>query len=574
VSIYKKISHPGFVSCHSQEKWLDLLSWLVVFSLVISLGLGLFVPLYTDEVATKFVQARFFAEEGKMLSLFPQCASGFILDTPISWYPAALIYSFLYSNLGPLGIRVAGVTTAFIWLGLLSYWAVMTIPGRQDRIRLLAAIAAVLGLGVLPFTLVLARAEQWLVLLLTIYCMFPAFAERAFRPETRWRALIWLIVFCIVTSLFYYTHAKAVFFLPVVIVSAGYFFGRRHKLLLGFAVIFAVLCAYQSVQVAKAVIRCEGAPILSGILASQTANLSMLRESPKIVLLDGVDNLVSAPEKIIAHVIFQKDYQSGWLPPSDGGELSSLAKLANLGIKVVLQVIFWLAVMIPPIGIIFAIRRKTRGYGKYLIAALWLAFVGHLTIYRVWNFYGGALAITLMVMLLALCAALFFEFKGKRLVGKWSLTTILTLSLLSFAVLIFQVSPKLVVLATSITDVLPGQPLSVKTLNFGSRREKLRLLAKTCDIQGDGAKRLVVDDLTYFAFENLRQPLHLIYLYDGGFGADIGGEKIRSFLSGMGSAGIIAQCTYISPAFNKVVVREGSFCCVNLKKNSNIENAF
>lgn len=555
------------MSCHSQEKWLDLLSWLVIFSLVLSLGLGLFVPLYTDEVATKFVQARFFAEGGKMLSLFPQCASGFILDTPISWYPAALIYSFLYSNLGPLGIRVSGVTTAYIWLGLLSYWAAMTIPVRQDRIRLLAGMAAVLGLGILPFTLVLARAEQWLVLLLTIYYMFPAFAERAFRLETRLRAAIWLIVFCIVTSLFYYTHAKAVFFLPVVIVSAVYFFGARHKVLLGLAVIFTILCAYQSVQVAKTIIRCEEAPILSGILASQTVNLSMLRESPETVLLVGVENLISAPEKITAHLIFQKDYQSGWLPPSGRGELSSLAKLANLVIKLVLQVIFWLAVVIPPIGIVFAVRRKKIGYGEYFIAALWIAFIGHLTIYRVWNFYGGALAITLMVMLLSLCAALVFDVNGKSLVGKWSLTTILTFSLLSFSVLIFQISPKLFALATSTTDVLTGQPLSVKTFNFDSRRERLKLLAKSCDIQGDRAKRLVVDDLTYFVFENMRQPLHLIYLYDGGFGADVGGEKILSFLSGMESAGIIAQCTYISPVFSKIVVREGDFCCVNLNKN-------
>ncbi len=509
-----------------------------------------------------------------MLSLFPQCASGFILDTPISWYPAALIYSFLYSNLGPLGIRLAGVTTAYIWLGLLSYWAIVTIPVRQDRIRLLAAIAAVLGLGVLPFTLVLARAEQWLVLLVTIYCMFPAFSERAFHLESRWRAAIWLIVFCIVTSLFYYTHAKAVFFLPVVIVSAGYFFGARHKLLLGLAVIFAIFCAYQSVQVAKAVIRCEDAPILSGILASLTVNLSMLKESPETVLLVGVENLISAPEKIIAHLIFQKDYQSGWLPPVGLGELNPLAKLANIGIKLVLSTIFWLAVVIPPIGIVFSIRKKTISYGEYLISSLWVAFIGHLTIYRVWNFYGGVLVITLMVMLLFLCATFVFEYKVRNLIGKLSLSTILILSLLSFAVLIFQVSPKLVVLATSTADVLPGQPLSVKTFNFDSRREQVRLLAKTCDIQGDGAKRLVVDDLTYFAFENLRQPLHLIYIYDGGFGSDIGSENIRSFLSGMESAGIVAQCTYISPAFNKIVVREGGFCCVNLKKYLDLKNAF
>jgi hypothetical protein len=566
------MSHFNFISCHSQEKWLDLLSWLVIFSLVISLGLGLFVPLYTDEVATKFVQARFFAEDGKMLSLFPQCASGFILDTPISWYPAALIHSFLYSNLDPLGVRIVGVATAFIWLAVLSYWVILTIPARQGRLHLLAAIAAVLGLGVLPFTLVLARAEQWLVLLLTIYCLLPALAARAFCLEKRWGASVWLIIFCILTSLFNYTHPKAVFFLPVVFVSATYFFGARHWLLLGLALIFAVLCSYQSVQMANAVLRCEEAPMLSGIAASQTLKLAMITESPKMVLLEGIDNLASAPGKIIAHLTYQKDYQSGWLPTSGEGDLGFLVRLANFSIKTVLQVIYWIAVVIPPVFFWLGITRKSESYKKYLIAALWIALVGHLTIYRVWNFYGGSLAITLMVMLLALCSTFDLGFKGKCLLRKWSLATFSVVSLLSSVVLIFLVSPKIILLATSAVDILPGQPLSVKTFNFSVRREHVRSLAKVCDIKGDGARRLVVDDLTYFAFENLQQPLHLIYLYEGGFGADIGGENICSFLSGIGSDGIIAQCTYISPVFNKIVVREGSFCCVNLKKNLNMEN--
>lgn len=567
MSIHTNLSRLHFITCISPTKWLDLLSWLVILSLAISLALGLFVPLYTDEVATKFVQARFFAEQGKMVSLFPQCASGFILDTPLSWYPAALIYSFLYSNLEPLGIRIVGVATAFIWLAFLSYWVILTVPVPQDRLRLLAAIAAVLGLGVLPFTLALARAEQRLLLLLTIYCLLPALAARAFRLENRLGATVWLIIFCIVTSLFSYSHPKAVFFLPVVFVSAAYFFGARHRLLIALAVIFAVLCTYQSLQVAKAVLRCEEAPILSGIAASQTAKLSLITESPKTLLLEGIDNLASAPGKIIAHLTFQKDHQSGWLPPSAEGDLGFLARLANFGIKTALQVICWLAVLIPPIFVFLEIKRRSEGFKKYLIAALWIALVGQLAIFRIWNFYGGSLAISLMVMTLALCSTFDLGFRGRNLLGKCSLATLSVVSLLSSVLLIFQVSPRIILLATSAADVFPGQPLSVKTFNFSARREQVRSLAKLCDIRGDGASRLVVDDLTYFAFENLRQPLHLIYLYDGGFGADIGAEKIRGFLYGMESDGIIAQCTYLSPVFKNIAVREDNLCCVNLKKN-------
>jgi hypothetical protein len=570
VSFCNKLFRFNLVAFLRQGKSLDILSWLVIVSFVILLGLGLLVPVYTDEVATKLVRARFFAEEGKMLSLFPQCASGFILDTPISWYPAAAIYSILYSNLWPLGLRISGVVTAFIWLALLSYWVVLTIPARSDRVRVLGVIAAVFGLGVLPLTLVLARAEQWLILLLVAYCVFSALAEQHFQRPRIWVISLWFVAFCIVTSLFFYAHPKAIFFLPVVIFSAFCIFGFRHKLLLWLAVSFTILCATQSVLMAKSVIYCNEAPILSEMLASQTIKLTAIRESPKEFLLEAINNMTSAPSKIVRHMVFQNDYQSGWLPSGGEDKIGILAKLANFGIELVVRVTFWLAVVISPIAFISSIIKKSEGCRKYLIASLWLGLVGHLIIFKEWNFYGGALPILVALMLIVLGIILIFGNFLKNLAGNLLLASIFALSLVSSVVLVTSLSHKLFESATSTVDILFGQPLSVNTFNFSRDRDRVRALAKNCNIQGDGAKRLVVDDLTYFAFENLRQPLHLVYLYDGGFGADIGGKKIRGFLTGIESDGIIAQCTYISPAFNKIVVREGGFCCVNLNKDLNM----
>lgn len=532
-----------------------------------ALSLGLLVPLYTDEVATKFVRARFFAEEGKMLSLFPQCASGFILDTPISLYPAASIYSLLYSNLGPLGLRVSGVLTAFIWLALLSYWVFLTIPGGSGRIRLLAFIGAVFGLGVLPLTLVLARAEQWLILLLVAYCVFFALAERVIHHHRTWVISLWFVVFCIVTSLFFYAHPKAVFFLPVVLVSAVYVFGIRRKLLLGLSVCFAIVCAAQSMQLAKSVIKCEEAPTLSRILSTQTINLAGLRESPKDVMLESFANLISAPNKIVRYVVFQKEYQSGWLPPGDEGKVNVFFRVINTAISLVMKGLLWSAMLVPPILFVNGLLRKTGGGRKYLIFAIWLGLAGHLAIYKEWNFYGGALPFALALMLFVLCVVSAFASFAKSVAGKWSLATIFLLSLVSFMILLADVSPRLFALSTSTADTLAGQPLSVRAFNFDIDRDRLRELAKNCAVQGDGAMRLVVDDLTYFAFDNLRQPLHLIYLYEGGFGADIGSKNIRRFLSEKGSSGIIAQCTYLPPSFNGIVVRSGNYCCVNFNKN-------
>ena len=61
------------------NRWLDGLAWIGILAFAAAIGLGILVPVYVDEIATKLVQARFLAEHGQMLSLFPQCSSGFVL---------------------------------------------------------------------------------------------------------------------------------------------------------------------------------------------------------------------------------------------------------------------------------------------------------------------------------------------------------------------------------------------------------------------------------------------------------------------------------------------------------------
>ena len=250
----------------NKDKWLDILSWIVIISFLIVLTFGIFIPIYADEVSTKMTQATVLVGDWKMHTLIPQCRADFALEIPISWYPAATIYHLLYSGVSPLGIRIISLATTFSWLALIAFWAKWTFPIRQDRIRTLAAMAAVVGLGVLPFTIILSRSEQWLLLLLTVFCVFPIAANRPSRFDSRWISVAWFIVFCIGISLFFYAHPKAVFFLPVVIASAYYGLRSGSKTLFGLSVLFTVICTFQSVQFARELYRCEDAPNLSDFL--------------------------------------------------------------------------------------------------------------------------------------------------------------------------------------------------------------------------------------------------------------------------------------------------------------------
>jgi hypothetical protein len=228
-------------------RWANKLSLIVLFVWIAVIGTTVLVPLYSDEIATKMMQAAAFTNGWKLNTLFPQCRPDYLLNIPISMRPAAFAYEVLYAKTTPLEIRIISVVTALCWGALLALAVRWVYPHRRLYLPALAVVAAVTGLGVLPLTIGLARAEQWLVLLLTLFALFPALVERVARPGQRVGVLSCLIVFCFAVSFFFYSHPKAVFFFPVVLVSAYFSFRPRNIASCAVAVVFLHACTVQSV---------------------------------------------------------------------------------------------------------------------------------------------------------------------------------------------------------------------------------------------------------------------------------------------------------------------------------------
>ncbi|MES2181595.1 MAG: hypothetical protein V4493_05810, partial [Pseudomonadota bacterium] len=346
--------------------------------------------------------ARFFAEGAKIVTVFPQCGASFIVDTPFSFYPAAIAYSFLYAGLWPLGIRIAGVAMAFVWVALTYWWIVRTIHIRQYRIYLLATIAAIFGFGVLPFLMILARSEQWLIVLIGFYCLLPVFSKHILRPASILHDLGWLFVFVLATSLFFYVHPKAIFFFPLVIISAYYSLGVKRKLLLVISISFIIICSVQSVLFAKATSRCDSAPKLSAMLSSQTIDFSLIKTQPEKFIATAIKNTIKAPVKVVNHIVFNNSYQSGWLPASNKSDKGFIVKLANGVAKTTFLFCIFGALMLPFRFLWKARNISGRDERFFIIIALWVGLVGHLAIYNAWNFYSGALILPLSIWMLVL----------------------------------------------------------------------------------------------------------------------------------------------------------------------------
>jgi hypothetical protein len=550
---------------NSFESWLTCLSLLVICLFLLAILLGIFVPVYTDEVATKMMLARFFAENGKIVTVFPQCGPSHIINTPVLFYPAAWVYALLYAKLLPLGIRISGVLMALVYVGLIGLWLFKTNTVRRNLIYLFAAIATILGLGVLPFLSVISRAEQLLFLLIVLFSILPTLSNRMQLNVSGFRVLFLLLFFILITSIFFYSHPKAIFFFPLCLASAYYTFGLKRKYILALAVCLVLLCTIQNYLLSKATVQCTPAPQLTAMLASQTIDLSLLKSEPRQFLVEMADNIINAPAKISEQVAFKYHYQSGWLPAPVQMSSDWLFNCINSLINNILPIVILASLVLPSIWMVSK-KTEQKFYARYfMVLSLMLGLLGHLALYKVWNFYAVSLVLPLSVWILILVFSDTFLIKINLKQAKLALAMFLLLSLSSFYVLFSTVLPKLVQTNYGDSATLVGQPLSVVTFNFDAEKQKLKKLAKACGLNGDNQSSLVVDDLSYFAFNDLHTPLHVVYLNDAGFGVDIAGDKLTHFLSSLQSPGIIAQCTYFPKVYQRKTIQQNNLCCVNLK---------
>jgi hypothetical protein len=460
------------------------------------------------------------------------------------------------------------LATAVLWIASLVIAVRILLPNRMDQLRWLSAMLAILGLGVLPLTLVLARSEQWLLLLLTVFTLYPFVLQRINWVQYRFGRVCLLALFCVLVSFAFYAHPKALFFLPLLAVSAYCSFYARGRFIFLVAVSFLLWTAFQTVEITLFLVACPDAPVFAAYMASQTTKLSMLLQTPVATLWELWTNLATAPDSIRKHLLFQSAYQSAWLPPAPTADVGQLARMVNSTISSEIWLVIWGGLLLPLVAFGISIKRRDFGQVFMALAALWVGVAAHLAIYKVWNFYGGALVLGLSVLLIFLSVVQAQWTDRTCLACKWMRMGLCLIFLASASVLAVQVVPGLLKAIGAEQIGLRNQPLSVPTFGFSEQRGRIRKFADECSLTGDGARRLVVDDLTYFAFDNLREPLHLVYFYEGAFGADVKGEPTIRMLNRLRVEGIVAQCTFMPSMLMKQARQEGNLCCVKFPLES------
>jgi hypothetical protein len=323
---------------------------------------------------------------------------------------------------------------------------------------------------------------------------------------------------------------------------------------------------WQNLQFAFALTTCPHAPLLSWFLTSLTTPIGLLHSDPQKFLAALWANLLAAPAGIVDKMAFAATYQAGWLAPSPGVMVQPLARWVNQGIGYVITGTLWAAAVLPPaVFLVQLLRRRTDG-AIWCGLALWAGVFGHVAIYRAWSFYTGGLVIPLAALIVVIGLSSIDALQTARISTKAvtvALSPLYLLFLASTWLLLINVMPPTIRAAHPSGIGMPDQTISIPALAYSRQKTEIREFARRCHLQADGARRLVVDNLTVFAFDNLREPLQSDYLYDDGFGVDYKGDALPALLRRLGAKGMITQCTMLSASLAPKVTRDGNLCCIN-----------
>jgi hypothetical protein len=186
---------------------------IALFGFLVCLVAGLLVPIYTDEINWR-LHLRAAIDGGIDIAASDLCGPNTFarapwLMMPVRWFSATINQAFAT----PLFVRLSGVGCALLFAALAWVTTGKMTHDRERRANVQALVFALLGLGFLPFLLVLSRAEQPIILCAGLMILTSFVAQG--RPSRQLFAICAASVIVILAAVAASYHLKGVLYLPV-----------------------------------------------------------------------------------------------------------------------------------------------------------------------------------------------------------------------------------------------------------------------------------------------------------------------------------------------------------------------
>lgn len=536
--------------------WARLAAQAAFAGFVLSVLLGLLLPIYTDEVTWR-MQLRAGIDGGIDAMPSDICGPNTIVAPPWFMMPHRWMTGWL--NLAfpdPLYVRIVGVASALAWAFLLRA-LIGRIAGDSRQRHILTAVGfGLLGFGVLPIMMVMSRPDATVLLCVTgaILACIVGRREAAGAP---WRAWAWPGLVALLGVVALSAHLKGILFAPVFLLCLFAALPARAAVWKKGAVLVAfALLALQSAHYWVDRFRCPDDPVMAAMLDQQ--NLASVLAGSGDWQGKLATALAGASPNTYLHVAEASPRpMSAWLPP---GRIDSSAMV----LRKLAMLTFWdLAMLLATACLAVAAWRSLRERRLDFAFALPVVLAGLVLVWSASQLVKNAYEA--MIVLPVLAIAILFAIAGigptgtlQRWLGRAAIVLVV-LSLAAQADVARRYLPPFAAAAAQ-PGYVAGQPYSVSPYGYGTIRERIRATARQCGIGSQGrAIRPLVDDTTYFAFVDSLRPFHAVSVigkWKGRIGDPI------AYIGDHGSQGAILGCRTLPAGIRARAIQNGEFCCV------------
>jgi hypothetical protein len=531
-------------------------SKIAIAGLLLTIAAGLLVPVYTDEIGWRFQERAGIDGVDKMYN--DLCGVNTLAHPPwfmmpVRWFSALANQAFA----DPLFIRLEGLACALVWIALLWGLTARLENDATKRSQVRSLTFSLLGLGTLPFLLVMSRPEQPLIL--TLMLMIGLVFVRV--PGLDSRILAWfkattIVVLAVVAVSF---SMKGVVYAPVALCCLAVSAKGRETLvprLAGASALIALMLGAAHYWVGR--FQCLGdAKMAASIgrenIASVIAGHGQLRDV-LLLLVSGLNPLnyvwLAAPEN---------QPMSNWIPDNLFPEpvFYAIASVLTL---------LWVATFIVSLAFLVRFLRLERLRGlaepRAILALAILACVlvwGASQVNR--NPYEAAHVLPMLALFTVLCLTLpapWTSWPMRWLAGLVPLAV--PGALLCEAALLGLTGGPLLAAART-PGYLADQRFSVSIAGFGRVRQDIdRAMAVAGIPAGQRLKRLLLDDVTYLALQRHLLPFHRLGVLEVWNGSI---DNPAQYLASRGSDGVVASCANLPLQLEIAASRSGGICAIS-----------
>lgn len=203
------------VSKFASERALRLSRNVVLAGLIIVVGVASLLPVYSDELGWRFQERAWIDGVDKMYN--DLCGPNTLARPPWFMMPVRWFSAVTNQALAdPFYVRIEGVLCAFVWIALLFALTVRLEADPAKRLRSQMLAFALLGLGTLPFLLVLSRPEQPLMLTVTMMILMGLHRSASVLGSSL-KAIAFVVLGTVAASY----HMKGVAYAPIMFVCLG-----------------------------------------------------------------------------------------------------------------------------------------------------------------------------------------------------------------------------------------------------------------------------------------------------------------------------------------------------------------